>query len=91
MWTHWVNVVLGIWLIISSFTPYPGQQAHNIIVGALVLVFAVLGVRAHQREAPAVEAGPGAAAAAAAEKPGQSDTGGGPEQPRQGGGPGQQP
>ena len=86
MWTHWVNVVLGIWLIISSFTPYPGQQAHNIVVGALVLVFAVLGVRPHRRKAPAAEAGPGPAA----ERPGQSGTGGGPEQPRQGGGPGQQ-
>ncbi len=60
MWTNWICAVLGVWLIVSPWIPgaqtlqVPGTSvpAHNIIVGVMVLVVALLGIRAH-RKAPA--------------------------------------
>jgi|SRR3954468_1391642 hypothetical protein len=44
-WEEWVNVVLGIWLLLApfllGFTTVPGGAWTHWIVGALVVIFAV--------------------------------------------------
>lgn len=42
MWANWVNVVVGIWLIISPFVikSASGMQWNNIIFGIVVAVLA---------------------------------------------------
>jgi hypothetical protein len=39
MWQGWINLVLGAWLIISSFVPLLQTPANLIIVGILAVVF----------------------------------------------------
>ena len=40
MWANWLNVILGIWLIISSIILL--SQWNVLIVGVLVFIFALI-------------------------------------------------
>ena len=42
MWANWLNVILGIWLIISSIIPSLINQWNVLIVGILVFIFALI-------------------------------------------------
>jgi len=45
-WARWINVTLGVWLILSPFIlEFTTDQAiwNNIIVGFLVMVFSFVG------------------------------------------------
>jgi hypothetical protein len=45
VWSNWMNVILGSWLILSPFIlGFSSDQAtwNNLIVGFLVLVFALI-------------------------------------------------
>jgi len=44
MWQSWINFILGIWLIISSFVlvkDTQGGMVNNLIVGIVVAVLAL--------------------------------------------------
>ncbi len=45
MWQGWVNVVLGIWMLISGFVPSLQTPVNLIIVGLLI---AVMGFTAYK-------------------------------------------
>ncbi|OGM91127.1 hypothetical protein A2999_01150 [Candidatus Wolfebacteria bacterium RIFCSPLOWO2_01_FULL_38_11] len=44
-WLNWVNLVLGVWIIISpwvlDFAPYTPALWSNLVAGILILVFAL--------------------------------------------------
>ena len=41
-WPEWINVILGIWLIIAAFIPsVVTAAANNIIVGILIAIFGI--------------------------------------------------
>lgn len=42
MWTNVLNVILGIWLIISAIFPALLATWNILIVGILVFIFAIL-------------------------------------------------
>jgi hypothetical protein len=52
---RWVNVVLGIWTIVSpwilSFSGRANVVTNDVIVGALVTIFALIGIGATRRMA----------------------------------------
>lgn len=39
MWQGWINLILGVWLIISGFIPSLQTPANFIIIGILAMVF----------------------------------------------------
>lgn len=45
MWQHWLNFVLGLWLILSAFIAFTasGMTTNLIIVGIAVAVLALWG------------------------------------------------
>ncbi len=45
-WPEWINVILGIWLIIAAFIPSivaskSGNMWNDIIVGILIVIFGI--------------------------------------------------
>jgi len=43
MWQHWVNVVAGAWLVVSSFVPSLRSFWNILITGGVVLIIALWG------------------------------------------------
>ncbi|OHA42659.1 MAG: hypothetical protein A3G59_00510 [Candidatus Taylorbacteria bacterium RIFCSPLOWO2_12_FULL_47_20] len=45
MWQHWINGVLGLWLIVSSFLEFSASamSTNIIVVGIVVAVLAFFG------------------------------------------------
>jgi len=43
MWQHWSNVVLGAWLVVSSFVPSLRSLSNILITGGVVFILALWG------------------------------------------------
>ncbi|MCL4425773.1 MAG: SPW repeat protein [Firmicutes bacterium] len=52
MWQHWVNLILGIWLIIAPFVLGYGKSAgawNDVLVGIVVAIVAYWGTTVRNR------------------------------------------
>ncbi len=43
MWQQWVNVIAGVWLVVSSFVPSLRSLTNILITGVIVFILAILG------------------------------------------------
>ena len=43
MWQHWINLILGLWLVVSAFIAFTpsGMVANLVIVGIAVAILAL--------------------------------------------------
>lgn len=49
-WQHWVNALLGLWVILSAITDFTfvSQTTNLTITGLLIVLFGIWGAVQHQ-------------------------------------------